>query len=589
MRPRRLPWKWLLAALVLVVAAGIALVLSARLGGSSEFRDQVAASLSAWTGGTVTLTEPLRVRYFPPSLRGGVVVSNAEKLPGIKTVTAPDFKVTLGFPAFFTGRVQLDTLMLGKPTISLEQDPEEKTGVRPVSERLTSLLDEMPVDTIRIRRGKIVTADGKNVVRKLDVRLNVRGQKGALTVLGSLNFNDETVAFSIDSGTIKTSPQGSAPVTLKISSRPLTAKFSGTARTEDQLEATGSMEAELPDVRQFLNWIGVGVPDGRSLQNVTASGTAHWSGQTLTFDDGAFEFDGNEAVGLFAATAGARPRVEGTLAFETLNLDPYLSSGVGALLDWDWFRVVDADLRISAGQFAGKGVPLGRGGFTVNAKDGKISTEVGELEMCKGHASGRLELDLTGAEANAALTGSLADIEIQSCLKPFAPDVPVKGRGTVRFDVSTAAGGARPALRALTGDVEVVAQDGVIPIDFEALAETEPTQVHGWSAEEGMAFDALDADCSLSAGHLWCHSVRLEAKDNLVSGSGGLDMTQQTLDWDFLMADPVSPVDASLWVPEGQARITLDGPLSAPRIQKAKRPDQEPKTPNPEGPSAATR
>jgi hypothetical protein len=61
------------------------------------------------------------------------------------------------------------------------------------------------------------------------------------------------------------------------------------------------------------------------LKGFSAAGAFHFAGWTLNFDDWAFALDGNKAVGLLALTAtGSRPRVEGTLAFDRLVLNPYL-------------------------------------------------------------------------------------------------------------------------------------------------------------------------------------------------------------------------------------------------------------------------
>jgi hypothetical protein len=51
-----------------------------------------------------------------------------------------------------------------------------------------------------------------------------------------------------------------------------------------------------------------------------------------------------------------------------------------------------------------------------------------------------------------------------------------------------------------------------------------------------------------------------------------MDVAKQTLDWDFLIADPVAPLDASQLVMETPPRVTLHGSLSDPLIQRANRP-----------------
>src|SRR5665811_2038160 len=103
----------------------------------------------------------------------------------------------------------------------------------------------------------------------------------------------------------------------------------------------------------------------------------------------------------------------------------------------------------------------------------------------------------------------------------------------------------------------------------------------GWSRQESTPFDKLDADCSLSAGHIWCQSFRMQTPKDIISGSGGVDVAKQTLDWDLSIANPVAPLSASQLVMETPPRVTVRGSLIEPQIQGANPPtlgDGPPKT-----------
>ena len=584
MKPCQLSWKWLLVALGVVVIAGLAVLLSRQLGTSSDLRDRVAAALSVWTGGTITLTEPVEVTYFPPALRGGFVLTNASKLPAVSAISAPNFKVMLDFPDLLLGRIKVDALRLGKPTITLKDTaPQDETAQMLLIEALT----DPPVGALRIRNGTIKTASGEPLVNGLDVRVDARGRRGAFDALGSFRFNGETVSFAIDSGRIAETESGrTAPVTLKVTSEPVTARFSGTVRATETLEGEGEMETTVPDGRRFLNWVGFALPAGESLKNLGASGTIHWDASTLTFDDGTFSFDGNAAVGLLALTAAAQPKVDGTLAFETLVLDPYLGGGgeadpQGKPFDWVLLKYIDADLRISAAEVMAAGMELGRGGFTLTARDGRLSIEIGELDLCGGEAAGRMGLDLSSERTEATVVATLSDITIATCLEPFAIGLPLTGVGSLKLDISTGGGTHADLVRGLVGDLQISAKSGTVPIDFPALAEGTASPEEGWSHQESTPFDSLDADCSLSAGHIWCQSFRMQTLEDIILGSGGVDMAKQTLDWDLSIANPVSPLSASQLVMETPSRVTVRGSLIEPQIQGATSPtlgDGSPKT-----------
>jgi len=570
MKPRQRPWKWLLLALVVIVIAGL-LLLPREFAPPSSVRDRIAAVLSEWSGATVTLTEPLSVRYYPPlSLRGGLVLTNAAKLPSVSAITARDVKISLDPLELLMGRIKIDGLRLVEPSITLKANAASAALI-------ANALTDVPVGAVRIRRGTIKTASGETLVSDLDVRLATSGG-GALTAMGSMDFRGETVALAMDSDALSdTEGKPSAPVTISVTSKPMTARFSGTAQYAEGLELDGNVKAQMEDARRFLNWVGIALPEGESLKHLSASGSAHWSGSTLTFDDGTFSLDGNGADGLLALTIGERPRVEGTLAFERLVLDPYLggraeSASQGSLFDWALFKYFDADLRISAGVVAASSLELGPGGFTISAKGGVISTEVGELALCGGEATGRMGLDLSGDRIRASLVGDLSDITLETCLQPFDLGVPLKGVGNLRLDVSTGGKTRDELIRGLVGRFQVTAQDGAVPVDLPQLMAGADPKGDGWSQKSVTPFQTLDADCRLSAGHIWCQSFSMETPSGVVSGSGGVDVGKQTLDWDFLIANPVAPLSASQLVMETPPQVIVRGPLTQPLIQRANRP-----------------
>jgi AsmA protein len=570
MKPRQLSWRWLLLGLVALLLLGLFL-LPRQIGNSSNLRDRVAAALSTWTGATITLTEPLTLRYFPSlSLRGGFVLTNATKLPLVGSITAWDAKISLSLPALLMGRIKIDALQLGRPRITLKSP----AAVTSPEAAIASVLASAPVGVIRIGRGTVDTASGKRLVSKLDARLDASGGTGVLTALGSFVYRGETVRFAVETGkTSETEETPSTPVKITLTSDPVSAKFNGAARPVKGLELDGTMQVEMSDARGFLNWLGMSLPRGASLQELSVEGPVHWDGSTLTFDDVAFMLDGNEAVGLLAVTTGPRLRVEGTLAFEHLVLDPYLDGGEtggGPLFDWVLLKHFDTDLRISAAEVVVSTMPLGRGGFTLTAKNGAVTGEVGELELCGGQVAGRIGLDLSGSRTKASFVGDFSDIDIATCLKPFALGVPVKGVGSLKIDVSTGGSTKEELIRGLAGKFEVTAEKGAVPIDFlELTTAGAEAGSDGWSLDQVTPFQSLVADCRLSAGHIWCQMFNMQTRRALISGSGGIDVGQQTLNWDFLIVNPAAPLSALQLVLETPPRVTVHGSLTQPLIQRA--------------------
>src|SRR5262249_54210027 len=365
------------------------------------------------------------------------------------------------------GVISIDALRLTKAEITLRDgtSPTASTNESPQAV-VANLLSGAPVGILRLRDSTInsPTAAGLEAITDVDARFDASSGGGAMSSFGSFLLRNETVHFALDTGALAETTSGSSvPVSLTLASSPINAKISGTASFANGLDVDGDVQADLPSARGFLRWAGIPLPQGQSLKGLTATGSAHWNGATLTFDDGSFTLDGNSAVGLLAITPGARPRVEGTLAFDRLGIDPYVPTNSPAdpaaaampIFDQAILKYIDADLRVSAGDIVASAIKLGRGGFTISAKDGVLAGEIGELELCGGSASGRFGIDMTQGTTKASLVGDISGLTIEGCLQQAALEMPFKGVGSVKTEISTSGGNYDELVRGLSGSLNV--------------------------------------------------------------------------------------------------------------------------------------
>ena len=589
MKPSQLRWKWLLfgllAALVLVIA-----LIPWLIGDTSRFGDRVAAELSAWTGGEVKFTGPVRVSFLPDvSVRGRIELEDSKRLPAVKSLAAREAKVSLDLVDLLRGRITIDALRLLKPHVTLGDGTTDTATPADTQTLFTTLLGGAPVRVLHVRKGKIMLPGKRGgAIKDIYAHLDAGKETGAVSAFGSFAYKDTTVRYSLESGSVTTTGGAeSFPVVLTVSSRPFRARLSGTASNATDFTIGGDMQAEIDDGRRFLKWIGIRIPDGDSLKGFSAAGPAHLSGSTLTFDDGTFTLDGNKAVGLLALTAGEpRPRVEGTLAFDRLALDPYLGgarpiagkqptpdSAAPFPFNQPLLQFIDADLRISAAAIDAGALKLGRGGFTVTAKQGSVASEVGELELCGGSADGRLNVDLAQAKKRIDLVANLANIAFDTCLEPLALGLQIRGTGNLKTELASEGADFSQLTGNLAGTLKLEAKDGAVPVDFVRLATgSTPISAEGWSRDALTAFGELDADCQLGSGHIWCQALSMQTPRGTIAGSGDIDLTEQTLDWSLTVASPIEQARASQLTQGEAPKVSIRGSLAQPTIRRADRP-----------------
>jgi AsmA protein len=590
MKPSQLRWKWLLFSLLAVLIFVIGLI-PWLIGDTSRFGDRVAAELSAWTGGEVKFTGPVRVSFLPDvSVRGEIEVENSKRLPVVETLVAREAKVSLDLVDLLRGRITIDALRLLKPHVTLRDNWTEAASPADATQALfTTLLGRAPVRVLHVRKGRItLPGERGGIIKDVYVHLDAGKETGAVSGFGSFVYKDATVRYSLESGSVTTTNGAeSFPLVLTLTSKPVRARLSGTATNASEFKIDGDMLAEIDDGRRFLRWIGNRISDGDSLRGFSAAGAFHLAGSTLTFDDGTFTLDGNKAVGLLALTAAKpRPRVEGTLAFDRLVLDPYLGSAKPSEskqslpesaapfpFNRPLLEFIDADLRISAAAIDAGALKLGRGGFTITAKQGSVASEVGELELCGGSADGRLNVDLAQAKKQITLVADLAGIDFDACLQPLGLALPIRGTGDLKTELASDGIDFSQLTGNLAGTLKVEAKDGAVPVDFVALAAgSTPISAEGWSRDGVTAFDQLDADCKLGSGHVWCQSLSMQTSQASISGSGDIDLTKQTIDWNLTVANRIVPERTSQLTRGEAPKVSIRGSLAQPTIHRADRP-----------------
>jgi AsmA protein len=570
MKPSQLPWKWLLFGLLAVLLFGISLI-PWLIGDTSRFGDRVAEELSAWAEGKVKFTGPVHVSFFPDvSVRGPLRLNGSARLPFLKSVDVKEAKVSLDLVDLLRGRISIDMLRLQKPRIRLTDGTKLKASPQSL---VANLFVGAPLRVLQVRNGRIGLQ--ASPIKALYVQLDAGEETGALSGAGSFAYKGETVRYTVETGSPKAAQDAAAlPVTVKLDSTPVKAQIVGTASFANDFQLDGDMQAEIGNLRDFLTWVGFTVPQGESLKGLSLAGPFRLSGGTLSFDDGTFSLDGNKAVGALAVTASPFPRIEGTFAFDRLILDPYLGNNdaSSALFDQALLRYFDADLRISGGEIVAGPLNLGKGGFTITAKGGSVTSEIGELELCGGSAEGRVNVELAPRVKEIDLVADLGDIAIEPCLKPLGLGVKLSGAAALKAELSSKGNTFADITRSLDGNLKLDAHDGSLPVDFARLLSTPmPLDANGWSQDGGSSFDQLKAECRLSQGHIWCETLNIELPRETVAGTGDVDLSRKTLDWNFSVAKFGGAARASP-APNGNApKVSIRGSLSQPLIRRTDR------------------
>ncbi len=164
-------------------------------------------------------------------------------------------------------------------------------------------------------------------------------------------------------------------------------------------------------------------------------------GGTIGLSNVNVELDGNTAEGVLTFATDGRKTLQGTLASDTLDLTPYVST-VRLLTanqhDWndgritlDGFSGIDLDLRLSAAKVVMSNAKLGRTAIGANLRGGHLVITVGEAQAYGGVIKGSLTLANFNSGVDVKSQLQFTDVDLESCLGQLFGLHRLEGKGNI--------------------------------------------------------------------------------------------------------------------------------------------------------------
>lgn len=349
-------------------------------------------------------------------------------------------------------------------------------------------------------------------------------------------------------------------------------------------------ELSVSDLRRFASWLGTSWPHGPGLGMLTAKGLLTLEEKVVSFDRAEFTLDGNAAMGtMMLKFAGERPSIEGTLAFQSFDLAPYVASARPSAfsLASNWLSAIeipglgsrsfltqmDADIRLSANNVVNGSVRLGRTAASLSVKNGKLFGDVAELEFDQGgRGEAQFTADASGPEPLYTLRADLSDIDFETAA-PYLSTYLIDGSGDVQLELTASGVSETDIARSLAGKISLDLSEGArLGVNLSALHHTVamPAPVEGWG-EVGTGvttFTKLTANLTAFRGVIKTETFEAETGDSSVAAAGSVDLENKTMDV-IVSVGPPGAAPAIGAETDGGHAYKITGRCSAPLITKA--------------------
>ena len=340
-----------LAALVAGLVAAAPFIVSTDL-----VKQRIVDEIGGWTGRAVFFNGDPKVSLYPyltVKLRD-VEIGNPSGVGGEPFVKMDALVGKLKLLPLLLGRIEIAEFRLIAPHIALNVDAAGRpnwlmrhglvaAGITAAKASLptpnapvpSAAASEITLGRFLVRDGTVSYRNALTGVRAefdaVDMNLAWPTAAEAAAGSGSFAWGGETVAFNGSVGApLALLAGGASPVRFALASPSLKASFEGKALHLDSLQLDGEAKIATPSLRRLLTQLGRPTAAGATFGAAAVAGRLNLALPTVSLDDAAIDLDGNHAEGaLSASLEGAHPRIQGTIALETLDLSPYVEAFTG--------------------------------------------------------------------------------------------------------------------------------------------------------------------------------------------------------------------------------------------------------------------
>ncbi|MEL7453221.1 MAG: AsmA family protein, partial [Pseudomonadota bacterium] len=289
---------------------------------------------------------------------------------------------------------------------------------------------------------------------------------------------------------------------------------------------------------------------------------------------------------LTVETAGARPKLSGSLATSALDLTPFMGeppadqpTGWGTEpLALDSLKSIDLDLTLTAPSLTIDKIVVSDAKLRARLADGNLTTVIDELSVFGGRWQGNLGVD--AGQATPAITMALTgdSILMENLMQTLTGSDRVAGTGLFKLDISSRGGSVDAIMKALNGELSTNLADGAIKgVNLGQLFRTTTNLQQslasgslsiGLSPDDQTDFASFNTVLRIRNGVGQIQALDLINSVLSANGSGSINLGQQTLDMGLkFAADTAGQGNLSDIQLNGTAiPLRITGPWTSPSV-----------------------
>lgn len=576
----------------IVLLIGLAFFLSLRLAApyliSTGFvRSGMEDALSKWTGYHAEIKGNPVLEFWPtPRITLNDVTirqprGSGDKLLGRIESLSADFSLIDAL----RGRTRFHEFHLLRPSLSLTRDENglidwSYTGL--LARAIAGVQDnngteilapkfDADIGAVTVEDGTLILTDTRtgNIYHFDSVAADIAWPKLSRPISAVLiaRFNGEDLKVDFASAAPLLVFAGrNAEMKASIASNLMTARFQGVGSMVSLSSVSGNINASFPDVPALLKWAGRPIPGIESLKSASMTSDVSSVSNGFRFNNVSMTLNDASATGVmdFTVATGKRPKIGGTLAFDQMNLKPFLDAfalrlaagGLGDLLlssPLGPLQLLDLDVRLSARQAQMGIFSLADVGASVIVAGEEAKFDIGDSQFEGGEMTAHLEATRRDFDGGGKLQLSIRAADFNALAEKLQLKGPLPhASGSLDLSLETPKAIWTTGLADVTGKLRFWTTAGSIPgVDLYALrtqAAQKPFFPLSAAANGSFAFSKLDLQADFANGTAEIHDARFTGSDQTLTLSGVITYQSNglALSGSLEATDPARAVDLPL-------------------------------------------
>ncbi|MBR0850185.1 AsmA family protein [Bradyrhizobium diazoefficiens] len=518
----------------LLGVALIALIATSWLINRDSLRQAVEAQIRDVTGLELNVAGSIDISILPASYISFHDVGLKDGGTSVPALHVDVLTANLRLLPLLLQRFEIADLTLLRPRIHVSLKPDGESNWTPFIQTIARTMkpgaeNQVSFSEIRIQDGVLDYEDAAThateKIEDIDLSLAWPSISRSFAATGQFDWRGERVDGSISFADFVAALSGErSGLKARLASAPLKLAFDGSVANRTSPMMEGTLTIDSPSLRNALRWTGQPQPGSGGFGRFALKARANVVGASIALTNVNVELDGNAAEGVMTYANNGRQTLQATLAADTLDFTPYISTfrllASGArdwnrqLFDLNGLSTTDLDMRLSAARLTVGPTKLGRTAIGANLRNGTLALSVGEAQVYGGIAKGSFGIARSDTVADVKAQFQFIDVDLQACATELFGLNKLSGRGNI--NVSLLASGSSPfgLVQSLDGTATVTGQNGAIAgFNAEQLLkrlERRPLSGGGNFRNGSTPYDNLVIAVKFSDGIATAEDIRIE-------------------------------------------------------------------------------